>query len=524
VDLRVQMLEPAQWLERILDQEGVPFEVKGHAKVNELDQDIVYTVSGELSKVPAKLIITNHKALGTLLGQRVRRTSASEFAHSGNRGHAFIKVFSGNVSELKSFRELGYHRDRFGNKIPMSGILLGEIDGRHLISLPWNMRKFPSHWSRWSIYLTRMHRNSRLFCETVPLVDDRVVREAVFEALTLGYKAIKAPLVRVTPRIAGPGYIAVRIDADGYSEVSTEKVSGLAKSLDIPFSWFIDTWSWRKESPAIRELSQSNEVGLHSYFHATSIWRNSNLRNLRRGFRFLKALGVTKSGFVSPYGHWNPGLRDAMSIAGVHYSSEFAFSCDVLPSKSDWHSSSSPLQIPTIPISLGVWTGSASYWDVLREEIEIRLAQSGFAVLYDHPLGRLEHQVDNLRLLIDEMASRGHVFVTMSQLGQIFAARPRIVSAVWDGERVKYEIEGEVGQAFFVESVWGDSIQETQEGASSLLGIGRQNSYSIEWGTTFFFGILATFPVGLHIFWATIRRIPSSFLAFVKQVSLKLQR
>ena len=393
----MHLLEPAKWLERILDQEGVPFRLQAVGCHNERNHDIVYTTSAIVNRIHAQLIITDHKTLSRALGKKVRSAKAAQFTLSEKRGHASISVWASDFRNLNNYLELGQHLDALGQRISGSGIVMGEIDGRQYLSLPWSMNEFPLHWSRWSMYLTRTRQSDSLFCEAVPRIDDRLVREAVFEALVRGYEAIKAPMVRMSPRISGPGFISVRIDADGHSLRSTERVSALAESLGIPFSWFIDTWSWKNEGAAVKKLSFSNEVGLHSYFHATSVWKKSNVRNMQKGFEFLNDAGVPKNGFVSPYGHSNSGLSAAISSEKILYSSEFAFSCDVIASKLRVGEMGTPLQIPTIPISLGVWTGAADYWEVLREEIETRLRCSGFAVFYDHPLDRLEHEVHRLR-------------------------------------------------------------------------------------------------------------------------------
>jgi peptidoglycan/xylan/chitin deacetylase (PgdA/CDA1 family) len=521
LDLKVHFLETAHWLERILDQEGVPFETDKLSNLQSSNPGVVATASGFISNVPAKLIITNHKALSRVLGRKVKSFRAAEFSYSGKRGHAYLSIFSANLDKLASYQEMGHHFDRFGKRIPFSGIVLGELEGKLYLSLPWNMVRFPSHWSRWSLYLTRSRHNDRLFCETVPLVDDRLVREAVFETLVVGYQAINAPVVRIAPRLAGPGYITIRIDADGYSEQSTEKVNRLARRLNIPFSWFIDTWSWKKKSAEIKELAQSNEIGLHSYFHATSVWRNSNLRNLKKGFRFLEDQGVAKCGFVSPFGHWNRRLGEAMAKEEISYSSEFAFSCDIFPSKSEARSQRRPLQIPTIPISLGVWTGSKNYWDVLLEEVDLRLKKSGFAVIYDHPLGRLENQVEKMGMFIEELTARGHVFVTMSQLHQFLSTKPRLQSVNWDGQKVNYKIEGREGLHFSVEVLWKEPLFAGQNQVSLNSGIGRQNSFSIAWGKTVFFGLFATVPIGWHICWAKLRGLPKVVFEFAALNRLK---
>lgn len=483
----------------------MPFLMKVLDKKDSSDLDIVATTCEDIRDIPAKLVITSHRVLARALGRSAKSSMASAFSYKGKRGHAYLRVQSVNIEDLTTYQQFGHHIDRYGRVIPFSGIVVGELDGRHFVSLPWDMSRFPSHWSRWSIYVTRVRDNERLFCETAPRIDDRIVREAVFDGLAMGYDSIKVPLVRVSPRIVGPGYIIVRIDADGYSKTSTERIQDLALRAGVQFSWFIDTWSWRKESVAIRQLSQSNEVGLHSYFHATSIWTISNLRNLRKGFEFLNSLQIQKIGFVSPFGHWNDGLSRAISMEKVRYSSEFALSCDVIPLESGLQEQSTTLQIPTIPISLGVWTGRANYWEVLGDEITQRIEESGFAVLYDHPLNRLEHHTDELSRLIKSMSQRGHVFVTLDELSKVFASRPRITYAEWHKGKLSVRTNVKSNNHFRVETIWGGECRPASNKTQLNQGIGRMNSFSLAWGRTIFFGVFSTIPISWHIFWARIR-------------------
>lgn len=504
MDLRVWITSPAPLLERVLQQEGIPYLISDVERRGE-SPDIVAAFSGDIKRLKARLVVTNHLALSRALGVRAKSYMASEFVHRNNRGHSYARVFSANFSFLKGFKELGNHSDLFGREIPHSGIAVGSLDGKYFISLPWKMGRIFSHWSRWPLYLKRRRQMEDLFCETVPLVDDRLVREVVFESLALGYHTLRAPLLRVSPKIAGPGYIVVRIDADGHSTESTERVKDLAKSLGVRFSWFIDTWSWRGEGATISELARDNEVGLHSYFHATSVWRRANLRNIRKGIDFLSSLGVEKFGFVAPYGHSNKGLEKAIAVEGFRYSSEFAASCDVFPFLGGTRQDGSVIQIPTIPISLGVWTGRTNYWAVLQEEIQVRISDAGFSIIYDHPLNRLEHQVGQLRSLIQSASQRGHEFITMAELSQIIATRPRIKTANFAGGVLSHTLEGREGPHFFVEEIRDENYLNTREGSYPEAGIGRQSAFTIAWKKTVFFGIMATVPIAWQLAWSKIR-------------------
>ena len=505
MDLRVKLLGSSPWFERILRQEGVPFEIVDEKHHDSLNFDIVAKWAGDIRLTPSRLTITDHRALSRAIGQSARSVLAHDFVSSNRRGHAFLRIFSANLGSRRDYREIGYHRDRSGRRIPLSGIILMEMEGRQFLSLPWKMKKFPTHWTGWTFYLRRSNRTEVFFCEAAPLVDDRLVREAVFQALLLGYQSINAPVVRVSAKIAGPGYVAIRIDADGFSTKSTQQVRDTAKRNDVAFSWFIDTWSWREQRGEIKELSLSNEIGLHSYYHATSVWELSNLRNIRKGLRMLQDLGISRNGFVSPYGHWNNGLASAIAAEGLAYSSEFGCSCDIFPSVHSLKGSNSLMQIPTIPISLGVWTGQRDYWEVLGEEIDNRIDESGFAVMYDHPLDRLEHQVQKLDSLISRFSLSGYRVITMGQLSSLLASRQSLAHAELCDGRVKYTTEGSDAGNFVVEELWGQSYLLDSEEHPRTSGLDSESYFSIDWGKTIFFGLLATVPIGFHTAWAKLR-------------------
>jgi len=506
IDLRIHIADEAPWLERILDQERVPFVTNSRGSSSgDPNSSIIASTNKNLDGVSAKLIITNHDSLASFLGIETRKTKARSFVFGAKRGHAFVKLKSGDFSGQKNYQEVGFHLDKFNRRIPFSGVISIELAGTRYLSFPWKLDKFPRHWTRWSLYLSQIRDGKQLFCETTPWIDDRLVREAVFEGIVMGFQGLGAPIVRVSPRVSGE-LIAVRIDADGYSARSTSRVHDLALKKGVSFSWFIDVWSWKNELTEIKRLAASHEIGLHSFFHLTSIWAKSNIRNLRKGLAFLQDLGLEKIGFVAPFGHWNRGLSAAIKKLPISYSSEFAFSSDIIPSRESGVSHEPRrLQISTIPVSIGVWTGTADYWEILLEEIEARLDEVGHAVLYDHPLNRLEHQTEKLGELIDILLKRGCKFVSLAEVSEIYSQRPRISFANWSDGLLTYETEGHVDAEFQVETVWGDSHFKALHDQNHDLGIGRRNMFSIAWGRTIFFGLISVIPIWWHIKWANLR-------------------
>jgi hypothetical protein len=210
----------------------------------------------------------------------------------------------------------------------------------------------------------------------------------------------------------------VRIDADGFTQKSTQEVLGVSRKLSTPFTWFVDLKAWESSTEDLIEISKTSEVGVHCYHHLTFNSRKQNKINLDFAAASLGRLGITWTGAVAPHGTWNRGLSLAMQDQGVIYSSEFSASEEDFPFKIN-----GVLQIPTPPFSLGVWKGARNYWEHVEEQADIRHRNQGVAILYDHPVGRLENQIEGFMTYISNQIMKGSCFITMQEYSKMWLAR-----------------------------------------------------------------------------------------------------
>lgn len=508
MDLKIYLQDKAEWLARILEQEGLPFEqCDGKLSDSKTEADIVASFENSQPYTNAKFVITNHKNLAKRIGKSSKAVRSTMFVNGTYRGHFFANIMSADLRALDDHLEIGFHLDKHGQRVPFSGLVIARLDGQTLLSLPWDMTKFPAHWSRWPLYVNRYSSQELVFTEVAPRVDDRAVRLAVFRALVLCYQRLGAPLVRVSPKIPGRGLIALRIDADGFTAESTAKVASSTSSVSIPVSWFIDGWSWKNNGKDILNLAKGNEIGLHCFYHSTSIWERSNSINIDRGTSLLKRLGIEIVGYVAPFGHWNVGLQRALNSREISYSSEFGYSVDCLPITAHTNQRSAAKQIPTIPTSLGVWSAEDDYWRFLEREVEGRLKCSGFAIIYDHPIGRLENQTAELEKLVQNLKSSGYEFVTIGEINRVISLRPRLTSVEWDGRKVQWRTESEDHFGYAIEEILTDQVAGQTRSQELEAGSMLFQNFSVNWRKTIFFGFLASIPIELHLGWAELRKL-----------------
>lgn len=146
---------------------------------------------------------------------------------------------------------------------------------------------------------------------------------------------------------------AFRVDTDYASAVEIDRLSSLLRQHEIGATWFFDVKSHASLLPRFSRL-EGHEVGLHCFDHITydDVERNSN--NIRRGLEVLEKAAIRVDGFAAPYGSWNPGIAEAIRLAGFSYSSEFAYDHDNFPSVPILgDDSAGVLQLPIHPISIG---------------------------------------------------------------------------------------------------------------------------------------------------------------------------
>lgn len=487
---------------RILEQEGLSFTSESSQRERcliqcDFDEFKINSITGP--------VITSHNVLAQNLGIRAARKRARYFEVPEGRGHVNAEISTLGNAGLEICTSVGAHFDRRGREIPGSGILCVVVGSQHVISLPWDMASLPEGSSGWPRYLKRSFENKELFSEVAPHIDDGWIRRFIFRAITHCYFVSGVPCVRVSNRLPGQPLIAFRIDADGFSDESTRVVLESAQRQSVPLSWFIDTSSWAGNEALIRKMANQHEIGLHCDFHMTFRSEASNLRNINQGRKFLSDAGVEIRSFVAPFGHWNENLQIAVNKFGFDYTSEFSKSLDYTPHPVRVEGHSEVMQIPTIPISIGVWIGERNYWDALADEVVFRFSESGFAVAYDHPLSRLENEITSFEHFIETIRSFGARFCTMSEIQQLFSTRPRLSGLVWTQIGPSFELDGDNPNGFDIEAIEEDLFASKDLLRVSPLFHSTRLKTRTLWRRTIFFSLLSVVPLEVHLGWRRFR-------------------
>jgi hypothetical protein len=306
----------------------------------------------------------------------------------------------------------------------------------------------PERNKRFPTYLRRDLENGSSIEEISTGIDSSAVRRSVFFAIKRAHGMFSRKLTRLSTIPKGGPYVIVRIDADGYSKKSTDLVYGVSEKHKVPFSWFIDVFAWKDHAKEVERIAGHSEIGAHCFFHLTFQSKRSNLTNFQLARTYLSKHFKDTSGAVSPHGCWNPGYAQAISESSFCYSSEFAASEPDLPFWISYPPSKAILQIPTPPWSLGSWKGPGTYWEFVRGKVIDHINNFGIAILYDHPLGRLEHNIEDFDSLIGWAKDKGLKFITMRNWFQIWSARenelsPKSLSDDFSRDTAKQELSRE---------------------------------------------------------------------------------
>lgn len=449
VSLAVGIPRGASYLAALLTQLGLPAaEVNTVAEGIELgvcvfwwDKDITALEAARNSRGQIAVITSHRQAAAFGDGAATETTQGFYFSTAG----AWIDDRS-FFSQLPAWswrgEQAGTCRRADGSILDGTGI--HAIDTPFpFISLPWEFASIElgRTWLYRAYYSSAVGRH---YIQIGPNFDTGAMRRLGFELLQRAFHRLGLPLVRVSPMAGAGRDFSIRIDADGFSEPSTESVLRLAKRFQMKFTWFIDVEGWGNNLNWVRRLrDDGQDVQLHCYFHRTyrSYW--ANRANIRMGRRLLRQHGCDVEAVVSPYGFYYDGHAYALRDEGIRYSSEFAFATDDLPAYPG-NCSSAPLQIPSHCGSIGELRQAGFRPDEImshfREAVAKLCRQNGMAILYDHPLDRMERHEDGLRVLFEDLLGSGYRHVTMSEYAARWEQRsiPRAVRM--SGGRI--EVEG----------------------------------------------------------------------------------
>ena len=388
-------------------------------------------------------ILTTHRKLARQLDSASRPVDSLFYNYSNPVSGEDFSFFAKTQVFTLAGATQGHAVSADGQPIEGSGILTKKIDRNAICSVPFDVFSKPVGSSGWEYRPYYSRTAGKFFCEVGPMIDYGGMRNLIVRLLAKLYEEIELPMVRVSPRLVSGPKFSFRIDADGFSEESTIKTLELFGKHKMRATWFIDVLGWEKELAWINRLvSAGQDVQLHCYRHVTYKAFRTNLVNIRRGISLLSRAGVTPRAIVSPFGFYYGGFQRCVTQLGFDYSSEFGYATDDLPSFMG-KAGAMPLQIPAHPGSIGVFREAGftnpEMFGHLLETVQMHASQDGMAVIYDHPLGRMEKHIDEFDTLFSKLHTEGITHMPLQEYGELWRSR-RIGSAYYDSSKGAIEL------------------------------------------------------------------------------------
>lgn len=359
--------------------------------------------------------------------------------------------------------------DRANNEIANSGIGIIEREGLLLVSLPWDICAYEQgvDW-RHRPYFSPTARKH--FVEVGPMLDTGAFRRLLLEILLFCFDRVGLPLVRVSPLYRNKRHFSFRVDADGFTESSTEAGLRVAQKSGLRFTWFLDMGCWKKKGKWIARLLKHNQdLQFHCFRHMTYASQEVNEINIRKGLAVMRRNGITPNAIVSPLGYYCRGFSEAIKKHRFAFSSEFGYAVDDLPSY-PWNDKSYPLQIPVHPACSGVLSRAGfsptEQFDHLFDVIERRGSADGICILYDHPIGGLEAHETQYVDFFSQLRSRPYEYICLSDYYRAWRERPQCPAILFD--RGTIEVDGFQDNGFRIEQVTNGSGTSVRWGDASL--------------------------------------------------------
>lgn len=345
---------------------------------------------------------------------------------------------------LGGVEEVGSHVTENLQRVEKSGILILARQGLLIVSVPWQLDSCPEEDLPTSKYLNFNLPGMTSFSEIGSTVDFGTVRRGLLTALRRLYAGCALPLVRIDFRPSMGPALCVRVDADGYSRRSTEAVIRISQRTGYKFSWFIDGRPWLTHTRDLRTLHcLGHEVGIHCFYHVPFTGRISSLLDGVLARVLLRFAGIEPKGAVAPFGAWSRNYLRTMRILSLSYTSEFGLGGDDLPFH-PFNDKSNPLQLPTFNASIGVLpdTHQGEIFAIWRASIERQLKDKGVAVIYDHPLNRMEHLEEGIVDFLTDLSDRGCQSILLRDYAEMWNQRPTLKNVRLVSGSLKYECDG----------------------------------------------------------------------------------
>ncbi|HHE37794.1 MAG TPA: hypothetical protein ENL20_04395 [Candidatus Cloacimonetes bacterium] len=198
-----------------------------------------------------------------------------------------------------------------------------------------------------------------------------------------------------------------RVDTDFCNAKDAKSLWEICRRYHVNGSWFVDTVSDEMLSKVYKLMEKDQEIGLHCFRHIIFNNYRKDYENINLGLSKLKENNIDTSGFVSPYGDWNPQLGKIFEELNFKYSSEFCLDYDNFPFYPNFDNRfSKVLQIPVHPISPGRLRRShfsesemIQYYLYVIEQKKLLMEP---IILYHHPSHQKFNVIEKLFMKIEE--------------------------------------------------------------------------------------------------------------------------
>jgi len=244
--------------------------------------------------------------------------------------------------------------------------------------------------------------------EIVAKVSKGKIRKLVRLSLSYLFNNRKLPFVHLWyyPENIKQAFL-FRVDTDFCSEKDANSLWEICRRYHINGSWFVDTVSDEMLAKVYKSMESDQEIGLHCFRHIIFNNFRKDYENINLGLSKLKENNIITSGFVSPYGEWNPQLGKIFEELNFKYSSEFCLDYDNFPFYPYFDERfSKVLQIPVHPISPGRLRRShfsesemIQYYYYLIKHQKLLLEP---IVVYHHPAHQKFNVIEKLFMKIEE--------------------------------------------------------------------------------------------------------------------------
>ena len=406
MDLNIGLLKAEPGWHLLLDQFGVSYHSEESIRWDEplIEHYSAMIINGELSDLQFRALTAYVEQGGAILDLGHFLPKLDDF----RRGRTFRKSF---IPEPTPFYQPSEPIDMYRN------IWLHPEGDRFEGSLYWEHRNDAAlaflGWEIADLMLQEQFCYKQFFnpagkppYERVSLVSKAEIKRFVFGLLKWLHTSRGIPFVHswFYPN-ARKNLFLFRVDTDYGDKSDIMAISDLAKSYELPVSWFLHVEAhldWLDDFIGLN----GDELASHGYSHSEYRRFTPCYENIKQSMKSLAEAGINPKGFAAPYGYWSPVMEQAMAEFDFQYSSEFALAYDHFPFLYSHEATDQQhLQVPVHPICIGSFRKTrASATEMKRyvhHQLEQKITRSEPLVFYHHPndqhLDVLEHLFQEVR-------------------------------------------------------------------------------------------------------------------------------